>query len=352
MRRFLSSIFKKIGEMLEKSSPQTTPVLEEVVVIDELHPHTIKKKYKKKHIKGKKERHREMMAAIDSCNDHERSLRDFTEMMENPFLSLSKTRKTPIRYESQSGLKIKVSPHTGHYLASIYDWDIVVFVAGKIQEILNNGSDIPPRTITFPRHEILKTLRRHDGKKEENDLKASLARLKLTGIETTLRNEDNKYDAGFGFLDSWRYVERKNKRDVSQIQITLSQWLFDGICAQGTLLKVAPDYFSITSALKRFLYRTARKHVGISNNSLEFSIEKLYKKSGSESELKVFKNQLKKAILDNDIPDYSIRWTEKKGKSFVTFNKKPKVDELDRIVEKHEETTRKLIEFNETCEAQ
>ncbi|MCZ0211912.1 replication initiator protein A, partial [Streptomyces sp. UMAF16] len=77
------------------------------------------------------------------------------------------------------------------------------------------------------------------------------------------------------------YTERK---DIKEIKITLSQWLYDGICAQGALLKVDPSYFDLTSALKKFLYRTARKHVGKSDELWEFSVEKLYEKSGSERE--------------------------------------------------------------------
>ena len=67
-------------------------------------------------------------------------------------------------------------------------------------------------------------------------------RFKGGGIETTIRNEDYKYKAGFGFLDSWGYTKRK---DVKEIEITLSQWLYDGICAKGYL----------TPGLKRTLQR-------------------------------------------------------------------------------------------------
>jgi hypothetical protein len=66
-------------------------------------------------------------------------------------------------------VKVKVSRHVGHFLASIYDWDIVLFVAGKMQEILNSGSDIPPRTMIFPRYELFKALKRHDGEKQKLD---------------------------------------------------------------------------------------------------------------------------------------------------------------------------------------
>ena len=253
--------------------------------------------------------------------------RDIMEVMEVPFLALSKNRTKPIIYESKDGkTKVKISRHAPHYVASIYDWDIVLLVSAKMQEIINSNLEIPPRNIIIQRHELLKALHKHNGKKQEKDLKASLSRLKSTLIETTIRNENGRYDAGFGFLDSWGYTDRK---DIKEIKITLSQWLYDGICRKGSLLKVSQEYFDITSGLKKFLYRTARKHVG-NNNHWEFSIEKLYEKSGSEQEFKKFKYKLKKAVLDNDIPSYFLEWTEDEGKISVRFTNKRK--ELTKIV--------------------
>ena len=107
---------------------------------------------------------------LPSIIHKENPARDLMEMMEVPFLALSKNRKNPIIYESPDGTRrIKVTRHTGHFIASIYDWDIILFVARKMQEILNTGVDIPPRSIIIPRHEILKFLHKHDGKKEEKD---------------------------------------------------------------------------------------------------------------------------------------------------------------------------------------
>ena len=199
-----------------------------------------------------------------------------------------------------------------------------------MQEILNNGSDIPPRTMIIPRHEILKALRRHDGKREEKNLRAALSRLQLTGIETTIRNEDGRYAAGFGFLDSWGYTERK---DIREIEITISKWLYDGICVKSALLMVDPDYFSITSALKRFLYRTARKHVGGHGDIWEFSVEKLYEKSGSENDFRKFKSDLKEVVLKNDVPGYFMRWLEKDKKAFVSFKNLKKLPFLVNVDE-------------------
>ena len=251
-----------------------------------------------------------------------RDIRDIVELMEVPIVSISKNRTEPINYVSSDGtIRIKISCHTGHYLASIYDWDIILFVASKLQEIINSGQDIPPRTLIIPRHELLKEIHKHDGKKQEEDLKASLSRLKLTGIETTIHNKDGRYDGGTGFLDDWGYTDRK---DMREFRITLSRWLYEVACGKGSLLKTDPRYFNITSGLKKFLYRTARKHVGTQNRSWEFLIETLYERSASEREFKKFKYDLRKIVLENDIPGYFMEWIEEDGKPRVRFINKIK----------------------------
>lgn len=241
--------------------------------------------------------------------------RDIMESMGIPFLSLSKNRKSPIVYESSDGTtKVRISCHSEHYIASIYDWDIIQCIAGKIQEVINSKKDIPPRTVIIPRHELIKELHKHDGKTNQKKLEASLKRLQTTLIETTIRNEDYRYRSGFGFLNDWGYTERK---DIKEFRISLSDWLYDGICRDGALLKVHPEYFDITSGLQKVLYRIARKHVGNQNKNWDFSIEELHKKSGSEQELKKFKYDLKKAIDEQKIPAYHFEWIEENGKIII-----------------------------------
>lgn len=327
MRKFLASVFKKIASKLENVEPPVAileeykeVVLEEIIEVEPSPPQP-KKLFKTP--KKKKE-----------IAPYERNpARDLMEIMEVPFLALSKNRKSPILYESSDGTrKVKVTRHTEHFLASIYDWDVILFVASKMQKILNDMSDIPARSMVVPRYELLKAIHRRNGKKTDADLEKTLARLQLTGIETTIRNEDCKYKAGFGFLDSWRYTERK---EIKEIEITLSQWLYDGICAKGSLLRVDPTYFKLTSGLKRFLYRTARKHAGKNKDGWTFTVETLYEKSGSERELKKFKSDLKIAVLEDDIPEYSLEWVEKDGKPSVLF-KRSTLYELDKLAEKIE----------------
>jgi plasmid replication initiation protein len=272
--------------------------------------------------------------------------------MEFPFVALSKNRTNPIVYESADKTqKVVISGHRGHFVASIYDWDIILVVAGKIQETINKGSDIPPRKITIPRHELLRALHKHDGKKQQKDLEKSLDRLKLTGISTTVNNKDYRHRAGFGFIDRWGYSERKNNREMRNIHITLSDWLYELCCVQGGLLKSDISYFDITSGLKKFLYRTARKHAGLNKDGWKFTVENLYTKSGSEGSFKLFKSKLKKAVFENDIPEYSLEWINDR-KPFIIF-KKSKIHEIDGLVEKIDKTEEKIIKINmlkEACE--
>lgn len=331
MKKILASFFLRLARTFGEKEDQQLGLPKKTEIQKEVeHAAEVSQGAKPKELKPKKPKR----PRLPELSPQERAARDITEMMEVPFLALSKNRKEPIIYEKHDGkniMKVKVSRHTGHFLASIYDWDIVLYVAGKMQEILNKGSDIPPRTMIIPRHELLKALRRHEGKKQQKDLEASLARLKLTGIETSIRNEDGRYAAGFGFLDSWGYTERK---DIREIEITLSQWLYDGICVKGALLMVDPEYFSITSALKRFLYRTARKHTGGHGEVWEFSAERLYEKSGSENDFRKFKSDLKEVVLKNDIPGYYLVWIEKEKKAFVSFKNLKKTQLLAEVGEK------------------
>jgi plasmid replication initiation protein len=331
MKQFLANIFKRWAKRLEN----TTEVICETKLEEPLEqtsaPETEEKVIAVDQNKsGNKQKEKKIINIEKAITAHSpRELRDIMGLMEVPIVSLSKNRTAPIIYESPDGsTKIKITPHTGRYIASIYDWDIILFVSSKLQETLNNGSDVPPRTLIIPRHELIKAICKYTGKTTNKELEASLARLQLTGIETTINNEDYRHREGFGFVDRWGYTERK---DVKEFRITLSDWLYEITCSKGALLKVNPEYFKITSGLKRFLYRTARKHVGSKNSRWEFSAKTLYDRSGSEREFKKFKHDLKKAVVDNDLPGYFMEWTGENEKEKVCFINKEIIERLSSI---------------------
>lgn len=320
MRKLFIRLLKIVAKSLEEKPKIILPIKEESVgelqtenQISPSIPATIKETKKKSVGKSRNKIIREPTEFVKDPRD----IRDIMELMEVPFVALSKNRTAPIVYESPNGkTKVRISGHPPHYVASVYDWDIVLFVASKLQETLNSEKDIPPKTLIVPRHELIKAIYRHDGKTNRKEIEASLARLQFTGIETTIHNEDYRYSGGFGFLDSWGYTERK---DIKEFRITLSEWLYSITCRKGALLKVHPEYFKITSGIKRFLYRTARKHAGIQNETWTFTVGRLYEKSGSEQEFNKFKYKLKKSVKDNDIPGYLLEWIEEDGSAFVRF---------------------------------
>ena len=193
MKKILGALLKIMAEVLEKASVKIKSIEEKPAVLNRISSSKYNKKIEDANQKKKKE--------IISCIEN--PIRDVIDLMEFPFVSLSKNRINPIIYESEDGTqKVVISGHRGHFLASIYDWDIILVAAGRIQETLNK-SEIPSHTITIPRHELLKALHKGSGKKQQEDLEKSLARLQLTGIETTVNNKDFKYKAGFGFIDRW-----------------------------------------------------------------------------------------------------------------------------------------------------
>jgi plasmid replication initiation protein len=346
MRKFFSSIFKKIASKLDNIEPPVAiieehkeAIPEEIIEVEKSPPQS--KKVSKNKIPKQK------IEIIPYPVDPIDSLRDIIDLMEFPFLALSKDRIKPISYENADKTqKVVISGHRGHFIASIYDWDIILVISGKIQKILNNGFDIPPRKMTIPRHELLKALHKHDGKKQQKDLEKSFDRLKLTGISTTVNNKDFRHRAGFGFIDSWGYMERKDDREMRTIHITLSEWLYELCCAKGSLLKSNILYFDMTSGLKKFLYRTARKHAGKNENGWTFTVETLYEKSGSEGSFRLFKSKIKKVVFENDIPDYFMEWIEREGKSSVFF-KRSIHHEIDRLVDKIEKKEEKTFLLNE-----
>jgi plasmid replication initiation protein len=337
MRKFLATILEKLADKIRKKEPPVAVLVENEEEVLEKNTEVEQSLSQSKKV-SKNKIHKKKTEIIPYPID---PIRDVIDLMEFPFLALSKNRRSPIIYESPDGTqKIKISRHTGHFLVSIYDWDIILVVSGQIQKILNNGSDIPPRKMTIPRHELLKALHKHDGKKQQKDLEKSLDRLQLTGISTTVNNKDYRHREGFGFIDSWGYLERKNNREMRIIRITLSEWLYELCCTKGNLLKSNISYFDLTSGLKKFLYRTARKHAGKSKDGWRFTVESLYEKSGSEQEFKKFKSDLKIAVKGNNIPEYELKWIEENEKTFVSF-KRSTLHELERLAEEIEKKEEK-----------
>src|SRR5579862_1776862 len=146
MKKFLANIFRELLRKLEDTKENTYEISSQEGLKTEETVTTVDFKQQQKEPNNKQEGAKTTNIGKAIKVHSPRELRDIMGLMEIPIVSLSKKRSAPIIYESPDGsTKIKITPHTGHYIASIYDWDIILFVSSKLQEFLNNSSDVPPR---------------------------------------------------------------------------------------------------------------------------------------------------------------------------------------------------------------
>lgn len=121
MRKFLASFFLKLSKKFSEKDTKSPVLVEKTELYEDvIEVAEVLQAIKPKEPKVKKPK----PPRLPELSPQERAARDITEMMEVPFLALSKNRKEPIIYEKHDGknmMRVKVSRHTGHFLASIYD---------------------------------------------------------------------------------------------------------------------------------------------------------------------------------------------------------------------------------------
>jgi plasmid replication initiation protein len=84
--------------------------------------------------------------------------RDNRDAMAYPFLSLQKRRTTPIEFE-RNGLSIGVHAPAEFGLATIWDWDLIIFAASHLNQAIEDGRK-PARRISFVPYDCMKQIRR------------------------------------------------------------------------------------------------------------------------------------------------------------------------------------------------
>jgi plasmid replication initiation protein len=128
-------------------------------------------------------------------------IRDQRDTMERPFFSLAKKpRRTPIVYDV-NGIKVTVYPVKEFGIATIWDADILIWIATQITEAIDRGGE-PSRTVQFHPYNLLKGIRRHTGGDQYKKLLDALRRLHNTSVETNIRQRGTKGRA-FHWIEEW-----------------------------------------------------------------------------------------------------------------------------------------------------
>jgi plasmid replication initiation protein len=228
--------------------------------------------------------------------------RDQQDLMERPFFSLSKNKRTaPIEYRVGENY-IKVTAPAEYGMATIWDADILIWAASQITEALSRGMKTS-RFFRLSAYDLLKFTRRDTGGKGYKELKAALDRLQSTTVATNIRQGKRKEYHRFSWLNEWKEITDEQGHSLG-LEFVLPDWLYDGIINQQLVLSIDPAYFDLTSGIERWLYRVVRKHGGKQKTGWSFTFHQLYEKSGSLARFSDFALDIRRITKRQSIPEY------------------------------------------------
>jgi plasmid replication initiation protein len=233
------------------------------------------------------------------------SPRDQRDLMERPFFSLAKAKRTtPILYEA-SDVRVEVYGFPEHGMATIWDADVLIWAASQLVEAENLGF-ATSRFLRFTPYQLLTAVGRDTGSREYTLLKGALARLQSTVIRTTIRHNEHWRRHQFSWINEWEECTTQSGR-VEGMEFVLPEWFYRGVIDRSLVLTIDPAYFRLTGGIERWLYRVARKHAGRQPGGWLFEIAHLHEKSGSLARLADFAFDLRRIALRQPLPGYRLR---------------------------------------------
>lgn len=243
--------------------------------------------------------------------------RDAQDLMAWPFFSLAKSKRVkPIDFR-MGEVSILVEATAEHGMATIWDADVLIWVASQIVEARDMGRPTS-RLIAATPHEILAFTRRGTGKASYERLKAGLDRLQSTTIATSIRQRDARRRHRFSWINEWKERLDGSGRALG-IEMIIPDWFYEGVIDQALVLTIDPDYFALTGGLERWLYRLVRKHGGKQKNGWSFDFQHLHLKSGALSPLKRFAFELRDIVRRQALPGYQLTIEHALGRERLMF---------------------------------
>jgi plasmid replication initiation protein len=242
--------------------------------------------------------------------------RDQRETMERPFFSLAKRKRLKtIEYVSPNGeVFVNVFPNQEFGMATIWDADILIWAASTMNNLRKQGKNDLPRTLHFQPYDLLKTINRPTGGRQYHLLRESLGRLQATTIVTNIRVQKGKKHRQFSWIEAWSDDVDEESQQSQGMNLTLSDWFYEGILMDGGLLGIDPAYFAITGGRERWLYRVARKHAGgAGEGGFAIPLPTLFEKSGAEGTYRRFKFEIQAIARRNNLPGFELflEWSTK-----------------------------------------
>lgn len=230
--------------------------------------------------------------------------------MAHPIFSLStKPDHRRRRYESGTNY-LEVKP-SSEGLATIHDRDVLIYCISQIMSALNDGNKVS-QTVRVKAYDLLKATNRVTDGRGYEGMRAALVRLQGTQIETNIVTGGQEQIDIFSIIDRARIVRETRDGRMQEVEIKLSDWVFNAIKHQE-VLTLHRDYFRLRKPLERRIYELARKHCG-RQPEWKIALHLLQEKCGSSSTIREFR-RLVRSIAEQDeahghMPDYAVRLDE------------------------------------------
>jgi len=252
--------------------------------------------------------------------------RDNRDAMDYPFLSLQKNRTRAIEYR-RNGIHISVDSDRRFSIATIWDWDLIIFAGSHLNDAIEAGLEPSPR-IRFVPYDCLRQVGRSTGGQNYKELANAARRLTATLVITNVRSEDQLgEEGGFHWLSGFKIPKKYTRSHLTPDapdgepdparpwEIELAPWLYNAILRRKDILAVHPDYFQLTGGLERWLYRLARKAVPDKAEvpAIPFRMETLYERSGVIEPKRNFARRIRKLADTQPLPEYGVR-IDREGK--------------------------------------
>jgi plasmid replication initiation protein len=230
--------------------------------------------------------------------------RDQRDLMERPFFSLAKSRRTqPILYRA-ADVEVQVFALPEHGMATIWDADVLIWAASQIVEAKDRGLPTS-RLLRFTPYQLLSAIGRGTGATDYRLLKAALRRLQSTVIATTIRQGEHWRRQQFSWINEWGELTTARGR-IEGMEFILPDWLYRGVIDRSLVLSIDPAYFRLTGGIERWLYRVARKHAGRQPDGWAFEVAHLHAKSGSLARISDFALDLRRITARQALPGYRL----------------------------------------------
>jgi hypothetical protein len=227
--------------------------------------------------------------------------------MEHPIFSLSTKPDHRVRDYQRGDIFVKVKPGADG-LATVHDRDVLIYCISQVIAGIEQGRKIE-RVLRLSAADLLIATNRPTAGTGYAGLKAALQRLQSTQIETNITTGGQEQIDIFSLIDRVRIVREHRDGRMLELEITLSDWVFNAISSRE-VLTLNRRYFQLRKPLERRLYELARKHCG-RQREWRIGLEALREKTGSNSTPKEFKRLVSKIVEDDEVhdhlPDYTIR---------------------------------------------